>query len=185
MLIYKSLSFYLFSYNALHLYRVRLLGNTTTQVPKADISMLTSLQECGMLSDTSRQIVEKREELHTLQLVDALLSRAVWRAVPGSELTHSSGTLLQTPTAQDCPTRHSWISTAGWQLQLPLEAERERAGLCHTNMRGVISAVGRHKEEGILNTRDLTGLIGLVEILLPLASLSFSQHCCSKLKWEG
>lgn len=99
-------------------------------------------------------------------------------------LTHSSGTVLQTPTAQDCTARHSWISTAGWQLQLLLETEREREGLCHTNVRKIISAAGRHEEEGILNTRDLTRLIGLAKILLPLASLSFSHHRCSKLKWR-
>lgn len=67
-----------------------LLGKITTQVPRADISMITSLQEgemmhLGVLPDTSWQIVGKRHTLHTVQLVDAQLSRAVRRAVPGSE----------------------------------------------------------------------------------------------------
>lgn len=48
------------------------------------------------------------------------------------------------------------------------EMERETAGLCHTNVRKTILAVGEHEEDASLNTRDLTGLRGLVEVLLPL-----------------
>ena len=77
------------------------------------------------------------------------------------------------------------MGTAGWaqldehcwrQPQLVWETERETGGLRHTNVRKTILAMGQHEEDGSLNTRDLTGLRGLVEILLPLGSVSFAHQ---------
>lgn len=71
------------------------------------------------------------------------------------------------------------MSTAGWQPQLVWETERKTVGLHRTNVRETILAVGEREEDGNLNTRDLTGLRGLAEVLLPLASMSFAHQCCS------
>lgn len=62
----------------------------------------------GLLSDTSWQIVENRHALHAVQLVDALPSRTMWRAVPGSEACPQ-----QWHSAADCKAQldyHSWVA---------------------------------------------------------------------------